>query len=528
MRIKNAPIIVKTALIGSQLGDYTLTRLLATGGMSRIYEGVDKRLERRAAIKVLDLEAEPEEADDMKIRFQREARALAKLEHPHIISIYQYGDVGNYYFIAMKLVEGNDLAQELKELKRVGTHMEPARAIRILEQVASALDAAHAVQIIHRDVKPSNILIDLTDKAILSDFGLVISPAIDSTFGTAFGTPRYISPEQATDSSMAVPQSDIYSLGVIVYEVLTGRTPFDGKSAMEIAISHINEPPPPPRSVNALIPLEVERALLKALAKDPDRRFRTAGEFLAAVRKGYRDAGVLPDDTANLQRTTVLPNLTSQLPPPTTRRLPIVPMLAALAVVIVIGAGIALLGGTNRAPEATNAATVPSVAAVIDTQALATVAPVGEATLTAISSTAQPVLVPISPEELQVVSGALVIDYNDAALTLINTGAETLPLANLRLVAGTVLFTGDQIRGGTLAAGECYRLRSQDRADTLPAGCTSLKSEIAYSDSTRLFWRADITGLPSFLVALGGTVLVVCDNVARGAALTCRVPVEES
>src|SRR5664279_1303309 len=161
--------------------------------MARIYEAIDRRLGRQAAVKVLEANPDNHYDDEaMPMRFQREARAVARLEHDHIITIYQYGEQDGLYFIAMKLVRGGDLAQELARLRRNGERMDVRRGLRILEQVASALDFAHAAQIIHRDVKPSNILLDANDRATLTDFGLVIQRTLDSTLGTAFGTPRYI------------------------------------------------------------------------------------------------------------------------------------------------------------------------------------------------------------------------------------------------------------------------------------------------------------------------------------------------
>ncbi|MBK8022932.1 MAG: protein kinase [Chloroflexi bacterium] len=520
---------MKPALIGKQLGDYTLVRLLATGGMSRIYEGLDRQLDRRAAVKVLDLDADADESEAMKLRFTREARALARLEHPHIISIYQYGEEDGLFFIAMKLIDGTDLAQELKELKRRNTYMEPARALYILEQVAQAIDAAHAAEIVHRDIKPSNILIDLNDRATLSDFGLVIQPAVDATYGTAFGTPRYISPEQATDSSLAVPQSDIYSLGVIVYELLSGRTPFDGKSAMEIALSHINDAPPPPRSVNALIPLEVERAVLKALAKEPTRRFTSATEFIATVRKGYRDAGIVADDTTGLPPTQTLPQVAAmragqaQQRPPVRRSsrggiligIAILTLLALAVILLNLGSG---SGGapsaTRLASDSTNAATVDSITTAIYVllDDAATDTPVPAALATMWHDTAK----------------AILLVYDDGALTLVNTSEADLDVTSIDLAVGVEQsFSGERITRGVLGAGSCFRLRLQDRQTDLPDGCDQLQAEIAVRDQSALFWRAANGENSGFALRIGGQVAALCESVPRGQTRTCRAEIPE-
>lgn len=535
---------MKTALIGKQLGDYTLVRLLATGGMSRIYEGVDRRLDRRSAIKVLDLETDYPDADDMQVRFEREARALAKLEHPNIVPIYQFGEEEGLYFIAMKLIEGSDLAQELKELRKLGTYMEPARALPILEQVASALDAAHNAHIVHRDVKPSNILIDLHDRATLTDFGLVIQPSVDSTYGTAFGTPRYISPEQATDSSLAVPQSDIYSLGVIVYEILTGQTPFDGKSPMEIALSHINDAPPPPRSINALIPLEVERAVLKALAKEPGRRFNTAGEFISAVRKGYRDAGIVADDTTELPPTGAKPGVSAaalrnaqeakQSADTLRRNLIIAGVFLAIAAVIVVillltrsastlsptDLTMTSVASTNVAGTGIQPETMTADAARIQTA----VANAANQSATQAANGGAPLIV---PTDLHDTAAALELFYDDVSLTLVNHSTTDVPVSSLALVRGTGGFTGDRIPRGVLPAGTCFRIVLQGRQVSLPPGCQSLHSELAVRDASALFWRSSDVPGDEFSLWIGDQVLVVCPTVLRGeATLTCAPQVD--
>ena len=176
-----------------------------------------------------------------------------------------------------------------------------------MEQVASALDCAHEAEIIHRDVKPSNILLDGTDRATLTDFGLVMQ-AFDNTLGTAFGTPRYIAPEQALNSGSAVAQSDTYALAIILYEILTGQTPFDGSTPMEIALSHINDPVPPPHTLNDTIPEEAEVEILKALDKEPNNRHATASEFIAAVKRAYDPAGAHASTTELSSKTTALPD----------------------------------------------------------------------------------------------------------------------------------------------------------------------------------------------------------------------------
>lgn len=286
-------MVDKHDLVGKQLGDYLIKEKLATGGMSYVFLGEDVSLGRRAAVKVLTPDI-TEDDESLPERFKREARAVAQLEHEHIIPIYQFGELEGVYFLAMRFIDGHDFADEINDAKREGKLLDIKRVLDVLMQVASALDYAHSNGIIHRDIKPSNILIDNnTGKAILTDFGLVLWSSVDKTLGTAFGTPRYISPEQATDSQAAVAQSDIYSLAVIMYEMVTGKMLFKGQTPMEMAISHITEKPVKPRKHNKDIPEKVEKEILRALDKEPVNRHRNAVEFIDALRDAYEAVGAL-------------------------------------------------------------------------------------------------------------------------------------------------------------------------------------------------------------------------------------------
>lgn len=290
----------ENSYLGLQLGDYTLLRLITDGGTSHIYEGEDPRLSRRAAVKVLDPDRLAADST-LSRRFLREARAAAGLEHSNIIRIYQFGEQAGIYFLAMQLVRGRDLSQELKRMRATGHRIAVPRVLHIMSQVAAALDYAHTHNLVHRDVKPSNILLDQGDHAILSDFGLVMMEAIDATQGTAFGTPRYMAPEQAVSSRHAVPQSDIYSLGVILYEALTGEPPFSGKNPLDLAMKHLRAVPRPPRELNSAIPPGVEAEILRALTKEPEERHATATEFMSAVQSYYTNPVVVtPDETASV------------------------------------------------------------------------------------------------------------------------------------------------------------------------------------------------------------------------------------
>lgn len=273
-------------LLNKQLGDYILEQKLTSGGMAHIYIGRDIKLDRLAAVKILTPDISGSDRT-LSERFEREARAIAQLEHDNIVPIYQFGTDDGLYFLAMRYIKGNDLADEIRRLRNNGELLPMPRALYILGQIADALDYAHGRDIIHRDIKPSNVLLGENDKAVLSDFGLVLWQSVDKTMGTAFGTPRYISPEQATDSQKSVPQSDIYSLGVIVYEIATGEHLFTGSTPMEVALAHITDEPKPPRLINDKIPVGAEQEILKALSKEATNRHKTASQFINALKAYY-------------------------------------------------------------------------------------------------------------------------------------------------------------------------------------------------------------------------------------------------
>ncbi len=274
-------------LIGQHLGDYLIEGVLGTGGMARVYRGHDTNLDRYAAIKVIEpqLIASAEE-DEYRERFLREARAIARLSHPRIVSVYQFNQMSNLYYIAMEYIEGRNLREVLKEHLRKDELMPTRALLKVLHDIADALDYAHRQDIIHRDVKPSNIIVTGEGNAVLTDFGLALN-AVEGTIGNTFGSVHYIAPEQAISSAQAVPQSDQYSLGIVAYEMLTGRVPFDDASAMSVALKHISDPPPPPSELNPNVPPEVEQVLLRVLDKEVSNRYESAREFVNALEMAF-------------------------------------------------------------------------------------------------------------------------------------------------------------------------------------------------------------------------------------------------
>jgi serine/threonine protein kinase len=276
-------------LIGQKLGDYEIADLLGRGGMARVYKGYDSVLARYAAIKVIEpnLLASEDEADYTE-RFLREARAIARLDHPRVVRIYQFGqsEDESLYYMAMSFITGRDLREILKELNRQKKRLSNAHILRILRDIASALDYAHRQNVIHRDVKPSNIMVTSDGHAVLTDFGLALN-AQEGSLGNSFGSVHYIAPEQAVSSSQAVPQSDLYSLGVVLYEMLTGRVPFEDNSAMSVALKHISDLPPPPSTRNAELTTPIDAILMKALSKSPEERYPTGLALIQALEQAF-------------------------------------------------------------------------------------------------------------------------------------------------------------------------------------------------------------------------------------------------
>ncbi len=260
-------------------GRYQIERLLGDGGMARVYLGRDLRLNRPVAIKIPHphLMTDP----DFLARFRHEAHAAAMVSHPNLVDVYDVGQDGDQHYIVMEYVAGSTLKQLIN---REAPFAIP-RAVRIGEQIARGLHAAHRAGLIHRDIKPQNIIVTDDGQVRITDFGVAkshLSTAMTET-GITLGTVDYIAPEQA-QGRPATPQSDIYALGVVLYEMLTGRLPFTGDTPVAVAMKHISEPPPPPRRYNPQIPAALEAIILRALAKDPALRQRSALELAEELR----------------------------------------------------------------------------------------------------------------------------------------------------------------------------------------------------------------------------------------------------
>jgi serine/threonine-protein kinase len=285
-------------LVGSTIGNYEVTGLLGRGGMATVYRARQESMGRDVAIKIV-----PNGGDESRMalqRFEREVQLIAQLQHPRILPVYDFGQTGDFTYLVMRLVETGTLADRLEE-----GPLDIDQAIQVLDQLAGALDYAHQQGIVHRDLKPANVFLDQAGNVYLADFGLAkLLERVDTQLtatGYVLGTPAYMSPEQITDQPID-RRVDVYALGLILFEMLTGRQVFSGSTPASVIFKHVSDPPPLPSSLANHLTPQIDTVVLKALEKAPEDRYQTAGElataFKAAIYSESQSAfsvGTFPD-----------------------------------------------------------------------------------------------------------------------------------------------------------------------------------------------------------------------------------------
>lgn len=347
-------------LIGQSLGRYHILEQLGEGGMAVVYKALDTTLQRHVAVKIIL--PYRQHTEKFLTRFEREARALAKLSHPNILKIFDYGDHEDLPYLVMEYIPGGTLSKKLS-----GKPLDWQTSAALLAKVARALESAHFQNIIHRDVKPANILISNEREPLLSDFGIAKIIANDDETvdltgsGVGIGTPQYMAPEQGLGRSDE--RSDVYSLGVIFYEMVTGHRPFEADTPMAVMLKKNTEPLPRPTQYNKSLPSSVENVLIKSLARDPNHRYADMAAFALALENLAGQNGTPLDETGDesdyLGNTNgVTPTVDAPVITGSSKNKFILPgiLLAALAVCFVVGAGIFIAGKNIFSPSDPTAA----------------------------------------------------------------------------------------------------------------------------------------------------------------------------
>ncbi len=536
-------------LIGREIEGYLIEKLLGKGGMARVYRGQDMRLGRYVAIKVIEPQAQAD--PEYTVRFQKEARAVAQLQHQHIVSIYRFGEVGGLFYMAMQYIDGADLGWILKDFAQDSELMQYEDVLRMMSQIGSALDYAHSRGVIHRDIKPSNIMLDKEGRSILADFGLALVQT-EGTRGEIFGTPHYIAPEQAVTSAGVVPQSDQYSLGVMLYEMLTGGLPYEGESPMDIALAHMSEPLPSPLERNPDLHPAFVSVLERVLQKEPEDRYPSCAALVADLERAIREQTQQPstltrvsllgvsDQVKEFRNAHPLPPLpaavvappastprqlskpiaaaTQRATPPNTIRRPthqrqmwtFVMIASAVVAVVGIMAVLALMS-TN------NSTSLPTATAAVVADAPTTIPIVVQTEITTAPSTAAipPTMtpLPVAAAPTRTVYLLTIATAGEDSLFIVNGTGGGFPLAPLRVGDGDGAIYGQMWGIDTLAGGSCVTAWKDNGNPVAPnVVCNQVGTQVTRHGTDR-FWKS------SFNIYYNGTQVGTCSSES------CIIPI---
>jgi serine/threonine protein kinase len=519
----------RDSLIGLEVDGYLIETPIDEEGMARVYRAYDARLARYVAFKAI----EPLWAiidSEYTQRFEKEARAIAQLQHPHIVTVYRFGKVVNLHYMAMQYVDGADLAWILDDYARRGELMPHEDIQRIIAEIASALDYAHSKGVLHRDVRPANLMLDQDGHAFLTNFGLSLVQSEDTLAETS-SLPYYVAPEQAMNLEEAVPQSDQYSLGIMIFQMLTGKLPFQSKSPADVALAHMNELPPSPRQYNRDLHPAFSTVLGGALEKKPQHRYPTCSALasdLETILKLQMEQPAVPARLSKLSIADRVGTFRDEHPIPAAPTIPIAtkvqtvpetepdeqPTLPiqpkrrrwkwaelAAAVVVEIMVAVTAFFIITLLRTASNTSP-PPVTPVLS--------PLPAATLALVASPF-PTLSP-SIAATPFVSDGLPVRflYDANAFYWMNDSSETINAAAITFerVNGTEHFEGSRFAYFFMEPGRCMQIMF---ADVALIGCPESRRPNAYFTPTRTqgvdFW----TGSGQFRVLWNGIEIAVCD-----------------